>query len=229
MSERDRSLPGLEPGLLRRVGELLAEHAGLRPPGWVLEARLGRRIAALEMGGGDRYADLLESADGAPELDLLVESLRVGETRFFRHRAHVQAVTEVVIPALAARGRGRVRAWSAGCASGEEPYTLAILLARGLPAPTFQVSVLATDISKEALETARAATYPAAALEQVPDPVRAAFAPAEGGRMRVVPAAPRWSTSPSTTWPTRTIRASSTWSGAGTCSSTSRPRRAARW
>lgn len=178
---------GLAPGLLRRVGELLADHAGLRPPGWVLEARLGPRIRALAL-DGDRYAALLESADGAPELELLIESLRVGETRFFRHRAHVQAVTDVVIPALAARGAGRVRAWSAGCASGEEPYTLAILLARGLPAPTFQVSVLATDISKEALEAGREATYPAAALEHVPDPVRAAFAPAAGGRVRVVPA-----------------------------------------
>ena len=178
----------LEPDLLRRVGHSLADHAGLRPPGWVLEARLTRRIIALGLDSGERYAELIESPDGAPELELLVESLRVGETRFFRHRAHVQAVTDVVIPALAARGGGRVRAWSAGCASGEEPYTLAILLARGLPAPTYQVSVHATDISKEALEAARAGSYPGSALEHVPDAVRTAFEQAGDGRVRVVPA-----------------------------------------
>ena len=177
----------LDPNLVKRVGERVAAHAGLHPPGWVLEARLARRLAAQDgLDPGD-YAALLESADGARELDLLVEALRVGETRFFRHRAHAQAVTQVVLPALAAaRADGPVRAWSAGCATGEEPYTLAILLSRGLPAPRYQVSVVATDISREALDVARAGVYPEAALEHVPPEVRrVAFEPAGPGQRRV--------------------------------------------
>jgi chemotaxis protein methyltransferase CheR len=176
--------------ILRRVAELIAGHAGLRPPEWVLKARLESRIAALGLEQADRYAALLESADGARELELLVEALRVGETRFFRHRAHVQAVQGAVVPALAAaRSSGPVRAWSAGCASGEEAYTLAILLARGLPAPLYQVSVHATDISKEALEIARAGEYPASALDHVPEELRRrAFEPVAEGRVRVAAA-----------------------------------------
>ncbi len=159
--------------ILRRVAELIAGHAGLRPPEWVLKARLESRIAALGLEQAERYAALIGSPEGARELELLVETLRVGETRFFRHRAHVRAIEEAVVPALAAaRSSGPVRAWSAGCATGEEAYTLAILLSRGLPAPLYQVSVQATDISKEALEVARAGEYPVAALDHVPEEVR---------------------------------------------------------
>jgi chemotaxis protein methyltransferase CheR len=175
--------------ILRRVAELIAEHAGLRPPEWVLEARLASRIAALGLEQAERYAALVESPDGARELELLVEALRVGETRFFRHRAHVQAVQGAVVPALAAsRTSGPVKAWSAGCATGEEAYTLAILLSRGLPAPIYQVSVHATDISKEALEIARAGEYPASALDHVPEELRRrAFETVAEGRVRVAP------------------------------------------
>ncbi|HWM86517.1 MAG TPA: CheR family methyltransferase [Kofleriaceae bacterium] len=176
----------LEPGLIQRVGDCIDACAGLRPPAWVLEARLVRRIDALGLDRPELYAELIESPDGGRELELLIESLRVGETRFFRHRAHVQAMTEVVMPALLrARASGPVRAWSAGCATGEEPYTLAVLLARGLTAPAYQVSVLATDISREALAVARAGVYPAAALEQVPADLLRAFEPAGDGRVRV--------------------------------------------
>ncbi len=176
----------LEPSLIKRVGDCIDATAGLRPPAWVLDARLARRIEALGLDEPELYADLIESADGRRELELLIESLRVGETRFFRHRAHVQAVTDVVMPALQrSRAGGAIRAWSAGCATGEEPYTLAILLAGGLPAPAYQVRVLATDISREALASARSGVYPASALDQVPDQVRRAFEPAGHGHVRV--------------------------------------------
>jgi chemotaxis protein methyltransferase CheR len=178
----------LQPDFVARVGDCIDARAGLRPPAWMLEARLVRRIAALGLDDPDRYADLIESGDGGRELELLIETLRVGETRFFRHRAHVQAVTDLVVPALLrARSGGAIRAWSAGCATGEEPYTLAILLARGLPAPAYRVSVLATDISRDALAAARVGVYPETALEQVPDDVRAAFGPAGHGLVQVVP------------------------------------------
>jgi chemotaxis protein methyltransferase CheR len=179
----------IEPSLIKRVGDCIDATAGLRPPEWVLDARLTRRIEALGLDEPARYAELIESVDGGRELELLIESLRVGETRFFRHRAHVQAVTEVVVPALLrSRPGGAIRAWSAGCATGEEPYTLAILLSGGLPAPAYQVGVLATDISREALASARSGVYPASALDQVPDHVRRAFEPAGPGQVRVAAA-----------------------------------------
>src|SRR5262249_34834059 len=143
------------------------------PPEWVLEARLLQRAAELGLPQPDGYAALVESPSGAAELERLVEALRVGETRFFRHRAHVQAVVDVVVPAIArARPRGPVRAWGGGCATGGEAFTLGILMVRGLPQSTHTISVLATDISRPSLEIARAREYPNAALDHVPDELK---------------------------------------------------------
>jgi len=155
-------------GLSRR----LAERAGLELPAWVIESRAQQRIAALGVEAG-AYLALVSSGRGAGELAELIESVRVGETRFFRHRTQVDALDQVVVPALAARGKRAVRVWSAGCASGEEPYTLAIVLARRLP--DHAITIVATDVSEDALEVAAAATYPRAALDHVPDEWRDAF------------------------------------------------------
>src|SRR6185369_8238761 len=97
--------------------------------------------------GAEAYLDLVRSARGAPELAALVEAVRVGETRFFRHRPHVDALLDVVIPAWRERGERSPRIWSAGCATGEEAYTLALVLGRALPRPAFTPAILATDVS----------------------------------------------------------------------------------
>jgi len=168
---------------LSAIGERVRVHAGLRPPPWVLTTRVRERTRALGVTPGDYLLRL----DG-PELDALVEALRVGETRFFRQKRHVAMLRRVVVPALAeARAAARwVRAWSAGCATGEEAYTLAILLAEGLPG--FDVDVLGTDISDEALARARAGVYPEAALQPVPPAERARwFRPVEPGLVAVAP------------------------------------------
>ncbi len=151
-------------------------------PDWVLEARVEDRTAALGLGSPADYVDLVVSAGQAAELDLLLESLRVGETRFFRHAGHVAALRDAVIPELRKRRPGsRIRAWSAGCASGEEAYTLAVLLRELMPGSRFKIDVLGTDLSARAIAAARRAEYPAGALDQVPeDWRRRAFAPVPG-------------------------------------------------
>jgi chemotaxis protein methyltransferase CheR len=136
------------------LGPLLASRAGLDPPAWALAARVRERAAALGVSDDDYVARA--ATDGA-ELDRLIELLRVGETRFFRHRAQLAVVAERVLPSL----RGPVRAWSAGCASGEEAWTLAMLLAeRGGP-----FEVWATDLSPAALARAREGRYAAARVD----------------------------------------------------------------
>ena len=168
---------------LHSIAERLRAHAGLRPPSWVLGARVRERMRALDV-GPDEYLGRL----AGEELDALVEALRVGETRFFRHQAHVAALRRVVVPAIAAERAAsrRVRAWSAGCASGEEAYTLAMILVEGLPG--WEVAVLATDISDEALAVARAAVYSDEALAPVPSSVRSRWFRAAGsGRVTIVP------------------------------------------
>lgn len=155
----------LAPDIVAAVAERLAARAGLELPAWIVEARAAARIAARGCPAAD-YAALLDRE--ARELDALIEAVRVGESRLFRHRPQIDALLEAVVPAL--RGRAAVRVWSAGCAAGEEPYTLAMVLARALP--DADVTIHATDVSAEALAVAAAATYPRGALAHVPEAYR---------------------------------------------------------
>ena len=170
----------LAPTIVADLSRRLHEHAGLELPAWVVEARATARIAALAVTPA-AYVELIGSARGASELRELVEAVRVGESSLFRHRSQIAALVDVIAPALRGRSR-RIRVWSAGCAAGQEPYTLAIVLARALPAHT--ISILATDVSADALAAAHAATYPAAEIASVPEEYRDAFV-VEGAAMRV--------------------------------------------
>lgn len=173
----------LAPDTVAAIARRLAEHAGLELPAWVVDARASARIAALGCAPAD-YIALIDSARGAGELVELIEAVRVGESRLFRHRPHFAALADVVAPALRARGRRAIRAWSAGCAAGEEPYTLAVVLSRALP--DCAISILATDVSGAALARAQTASYPRAALDQVPAGYRDSFVE-DGERVRVAP------------------------------------------
>ncbi|HUQ01105.1 MAG TPA: protein-glutamate O-methyltransferase CheR [Kofleriaceae bacterium] len=167
-------------GLTRR----LAERAGLELPAWVVEARATARMEALGVSAAE-YVELVSTPRGRVELDELVEAVRVGETRFFRHVSQVEALVDVVAPAIAARGRRNVRVWSAGCASGEEAYTLAIVMSRVLP--EHSVTVVATDVSEDALAVAARGRYPRAALGHVPEEWRDAFEHVDADEIRVRP------------------------------------------
>lgn len=173
----------LAPDTVASIAQRLAEHAGLELPAWVIDARAAARIALLACSPSE-YVALIDSVRGAGELAELVEVVRVGESRLFRHRSQIDVLAGVVAPALRARGRRRVRVWSAGCAAGEEPYTLALVLARALPGCA--ISILATDVSAEALARAQTATYPRAALDHVPEPYRDRFV-SDGDVVRVAP------------------------------------------
>lgn len=163
------------------IARRIAAFAGLDPPAWVLAARARERAArrGSDLAG---YAWLLDGDEG--ELSALAEALRVGETRFFRHRAHIEALRRTVIPGRA-RTSARLRAWSAGCSTGEEAWTLAMLL--GEQCDDFEVQ--ATDLSLPALEAARAGRYRSATLEHVPAALRQRwFVDEPGGSARVAEA-----------------------------------------
>lgn len=155
---------------MEQIRARVAKGAGLQPPPWVLEARVAERMEKLDLDEIQHYAEVLV---GRAELACLVELLRVGETSFFRHQSQLTAVEDIVIPDLL-KQRGTLRIWSAGCATGEEPYTLAMLLRKALPANR-KFSVLASDISAECLRRARAAVYTSSAFDAVPLPHQDAF------------------------------------------------------
>jgi chemotaxis protein methyltransferase CheR len=122
---------------------------------------------ALEMSASHSLADyyqLLRSTPALhPEWDRLVSLLTVGETYFFRNKGHFDALARHILPEIIAhreRSNRRIRIWSAGCATGEEPYSIAILLHELLPNPArWNILLLATDINRDALRRARDGVY----------------------------------------------------------------------
>jgi chemotaxis protein methyltransferase CheR len=113
---------------------------------------------------------------------------RVTISRFARDRGVWEALQEIVLPELARAARGErrraLRAWSAGCASGEEPYTLALLWALELTPdfPGLGIEIIATDVDEAVLARARRALYPASSLRELPERWRdEAFVPESAG------------------------------------------------
>jgi chemotaxis protein methyltransferase CheR len=143
--------------------------------------RLGRRLAELGLADLAAYEDFLE---GHPsEWARLDGMCRVTISRFYRDRGVFDFLGEVVLPELArAAGERELRCWSAGCASGEEPYTLALVrhFAAGRPGASF--SVVATDSDPHLLERAEAAVYEPSSLKDLPESwKRECFEPARDG------------------------------------------------
>jgi chemotaxis protein methyltransferase CheR len=122
----------------------------------------------------DAYVALL-GEPGAHELAHLVPALTVGETYFFRGAAQMEALRARILPELVAARPGRaLRLLSAGCATGEEPYTLAILLREILPdVDAWDVTLVGVDVNERFLRAAQHARYGAWSLRELPAPARA--------------------------------------------------------
>jgi two-component system, chemotaxis family, CheB/CheR fusion protein len=134
-----------------------------------LERRIGKRLEALKIDTYAAYHEHLELHQ--EEFAELFDTILINVTDFFRDPPAWDFMREQVIPSIISRRAGRsIRVWCAGCASGEETYTAAILLADALGEEEYKarVKIYATDLDHEALETARHASYPRKALEAVP-------------------------------------------------------------
>ena len=133
--------------------------------------------AILPESGYASPGDLLASCvAGTPPrwLYRLVEYLTVGETYFFRDPAQIAALRETILPDLVKQrwSERRLRVWSAGCSTGEETYTLAILLRETLAISGWDVQLVGTDVNRESLRHARDARYAAWSFRATPDPRR---------------------------------------------------------
>jgi chemotaxis protein methyltransferase CheR len=147
--------------------------------------RIARRMRALGIRDAAAYRARLR-ADPA-EWDWLDAACRIPISRFHRDRGFFHALESALLPALAERalaaGRDTLRVWSAGCASGEEPYSVALLWQSALATrfPALRLEVVATDAEPRLLERARSACYRASSLRGLPDPLRAAAFERRGG------------------------------------------------
>ena len=124
----------------------------------LVQTRLSKRVHALELSGFREYLDHVAAEPGGGELAHMVDLLTTNKTDFFREPQHFDFLRERILPGLAA-GRS-LRVWSAGCSSGEEPYTLSIVLREAIPdLARWDVRILATDLSARVLATAREGVY----------------------------------------------------------------------
>jgi chemotaxis protein methyltransferase CheR len=134
----------------------------------LMQTRLAKRLRACGLRSFADYRALIESGADRDEVGRMISALTTNVTRFRREPHHFDDLARHVLPGLiaAARGGRRVRLWSAGCATGEEPYTLAFEVLRLCPdAVRLDLRILATDLDPEALARAEAGVYPEVALE----------------------------------------------------------------
>ncbi|MHC1751678.1 MAG: protein-glutamate O-methyltransferase CheR [Humidesulfovibrio sp.] len=160
-----------------RFSEFIKAELGIKMPAskkTLLEARLQKRLRELCMTSHEEYCDYLFSPQGMEEeLVNLVDVVTTNTTDFFREPKHFELLMSVVLPKLAMRGPRKVNVWSAGCSSGEEPYTLSMVLSEfARQASGFTFNILATDISTQVLRMAVRAVYPETKIGPIPSEYR---------------------------------------------------------
>ncbi len=142
----------------------------------MLQARLQKRMRQLGMGSFDDYYDFVFSPDGTAERLHMIDVITTNKTDFFREPRHFEFLTQTAMPALIRHGVGinrRALIWSAGCATGEEPYTLAMVLSEFAAGhPGFDFSIIGTDISTQVLQKAAVGIYAHDKVAPVPMPLR---------------------------------------------------------
>jgi len=155
----------------RTISDLVYRHCGINLKDGkeaLVKARLMKRFRAIGMDSVESYLQLIESKAGDHELDQMIDAMTTNKTSFFREIEHFKFLREMVLPQF--KGK-RMRFWSAACSSGEEPYTLAIILREHLPGIDGRdVRILATDISRCVLKKARQAVYPQTVVQEAPLP-----------------------------------------------------------
>lgn len=181
---RTHTLPDV---VLGRLSEFVAARLGLHFPQdrW-FDLERAVRGASQECGFDDtvRYVELLPfSTDNGGELEVLTSHLTVGETYFFRGQGTFEVVEKHILPTLAGR---QPRIWSAGCATGEEPYSIAILMSRLIPNGNFRI--LATDLNTRSLRRAAEGIYGEWSFRGVPAWIREKyFSPCDEGGWAIDP------------------------------------------
>ena len=181
----------------RRLTELIGTECGMAvvPAKRVMiETRLRKRVRALGLESFAAYCRYLDTPEGnQQEWPNVIDAVTTHKTDFFREPSHFEFVVDQALPELARMCGAGIRrpllVWSAACSTGEEPYTLAMVLSRYAESVTpenYQFRIEASDISAAVLETARAGIYPEPALRPVPEPLRRKYVLRSKDRVRAL-------------------------------------------
>lgn len=180
-----RSAADLSDSDFARLAQLIEGETGIQMPEHKIQmllSRLVRRMRELGFERVDQYCRFLfDDPAGEAERVHFFDAITTNKTDFFREPKHFDYLLQQVLPQLAESRRlddlGRVQIWCAGCSTGEEPYTIALLLARHAEeqkrlSKPFSFALLATDISTKVLAQARNGIYTAEQIAPVPEPLR---------------------------------------------------------
>lgn len=190
----------ISPSLFGKYQQLIYEESGI----WLgehkqalLTGRLARRLRLHALESMQQYFQLVTQPDQTHERAAMIDCITTNQTHFFREPRHFDFLGQEIFPlwrseADAGRRPRHLRAWSAGCSSGEEPYSLAMLLLKHFPPDQgWELEVLGTDICTRVLEKAREAFYPIEKAKEIPqDFLRAYMLKGRGdhkGLMKVSP------------------------------------------
>ena len=169
--------PSLTNKQLARVSEFIGDEVGIQLPGGkrsMVEGRLRKRLRTLGFTCFDEYLDFtLKTPDGEYEKLHLIDVITTNKTDFFREPEHFQYLVNEALPKLERNrrqaSRTDINVWSAGCSSGEEPYTLAMVLSEAAVATKgLRFNIMATDISQSCLKQGRSGIYTEAKVKPVP-------------------------------------------------------------
>lgn len=183
----------MEPEEFRLLRDFIYQHCGLNfteDSKYLLEKRLGRRLQQHRLKNfKDYYYFLRYNPNKEQELSEVVDQLTTNETYFFREDFQLRTFIEDILPEIRQckerEGQQTLRIWSAGCSSGEEPYTIAMLLL-GLPwVRSWRVEVIGTDISQKVLQMARAGLYGDASFRNTDDIYKRRFFVEQDGKYRI--------------------------------------------
>jgi chemotaxis protein methyltransferase CheR len=172
--------------------DLAKAQAGITLPDYkrnMVYRRISKRLVALDLKDFGSYEELLSAPDGEAEIEFFVNALTTNKTEFFRESHHFEHLASVVLPNVVKRQETsrKLRLWSAGCSSGQEPYSIAMTLAESLPdLARWDAKILATDIDTDILQQGHKGSYPAAEIHEIPPLLRQKYIEAQAddsGRM----------------------------------------------
>lgn len=160
----------LDDTTFRRLRDIICETCGIYIPDakkYQLEKKLHDRIEELHLTGFEEYLSFLLAKENS-ELGKLFDAVTTNETYFFREPHQMTVLTDIVVPEAAAKNNNTVRLWSAACSTGEEPYTIAMMLKERQP--LVKADILASDISSAVIDKARTGVYGSYSTRNVPPP-----------------------------------------------------------
>lgn len=165
----------------QKIADLIYKHAGIKlkdTKRQLVRSRLKKRLRKLEINNFSDYYQRVQSDQTGEELSYLLQAISTNVTSFFREEKHFDYMREVIIPELLEKynttsERTYLHFWSAACSTGQEPYTMAITLLENIPNPeNYRIRILGTDISREALQSAKRGVYRMKDVEDVPQMIR---------------------------------------------------------